>query len=275
MSRLALSCCLLAAAVPVFAQVVSYEGTSLPQAAIPPWEHNPGFYPGDIWAEDGWFFQHCEIAVPGPPEEGEQDFFFRLLPEMAGFPMWFLEWRMFTNGPENFSASAPSGISASGFSGVLYHFTIAEDQVRLIRDSQLPLVFADIAPGVRHVFRLELASQGGQDSYAFYIDGELIDAGVAEGPYPVTSSRVTWGARASLEDSVTSWDYVRYGSLPAPASGDFDSDGDVDETDTYFFVDCLLGPGASWPGCTWAEMNGDDVADGKDIPLFVDAMLAS
>jgi len=72
-------------------------------------------------------------------------------------------------------------------------------------------------------------------------------------------------------ESTTRWDYIRYGTIPDDASGDFDSDGDVDADDAYFFVDCLLGPGSLWPGCAWADMN----ADGDDVQAFVDAMLGN
>ena len=84
-----------------------------------------------------------------------------------------------------------------------------------------------------------------------------------------------WVARYYNDEQTARWDYVRYGVIPADHSGDFDSNGIVDQSDLYFFVDCLLAPDydAAGPGCRWADMNGDGKADGADVQLFVRAML--
>jgi len=136
------------------------------------------------------------------------------------------------------------------------------------------IMFVDIEPWVMHTYRVELQSE---QLYSFYIDGELIDSGVPIGPYPVSGSILKWGARHYQYEQFVHWDYLRYGVIPVDHSGDFDSNGVVDDVDLYFFVDCLLGPDydAAGPGCVFADMNEDGVADGRDIPDYIDAMLGA
>ena len=54
--------------------------------------------------------------------------------------------------------------------------------------------------------------------------------------------------------------------------GDIDADGNVDYVDLSLFVQVLLGLDPSH--ISRADMNGDGVANGKDVQLFVDAMMA-
>ena len=181
---------------------------------------------------------------------------------------------MLTDGPEAFGAIAPASIVAGGQSGVNYHFTIARDQVRLIRDSQLPFIFADIDPAIPHLYRLELQ---GSDSYRFSIDGIEIDAGVPEGAYPTDDSFLVFGATAAIEASTTRWDYIRFGAIPIDGSGDFDSDEDVDGSDFYFFHECMTNdrPGINGgpdldagPGCRFADFDTDNDVDLLDFAEF-------
>ena len=95
---------------PGFAQVVSYEGTAFPEDTGDAWIRSEQVYYSDRWLEGGWFVQYADIADPGPPEEGEQDFYRRELDDLPGVPMFFLEWRMLTDGPEAFWAVAPASI---------------------------------------------------------------------------------------------------------------------------------------------------------------------
>jgi hypothetical protein len=259
----------IASAVPVFAQVVSYEGTSLPEDQG--WERIEVLFPADRWLQDGWFFQQPEIVAPGPPQVGEEDFYRHSFADFAGVQTFFVEWRIETDGTQQGIPNvSPASLVAGGRMGIFYHFTIAEDQVRFI-DSDLSVLLIDIQPGVPHTYRLELFADA---LYVFYIDGENIDSDVPEGPYPTSDSRITFGARAGVEDSTTRWDYIRYGTIPEDGSGDYDSDGDVDEADLVAFQECLLGPDADGPGCSWADMDGNGITDGQDIGLFVDALLA-
>jgi hypothetical protein len=263
-----LSLVLLALGTVAIAEVVTYEATSFPEDQG--WERRDVLFPADRWIEDGWFFQHAEIVDPGPPQEVEQDLYDRSLAPFAGAATFFVQWRIETDGPrEGIPAVAPAALSAYGYSGILYHFTIAEDQARFI-DSDLSVLLIEIEPGVPHTYYLELH---GTDSYVWYIDGTRIDAAEPEGPYPTSDSVIVFGARAAVEASTTRWDYIRFGVIPQDGSGDFDSNG-VDLDDLYFFQDCLLGPDGDGPGCRWADINGDGIADGQDIDLFVDALLA-
>jgi hypothetical protein len=167
----------------------------------------------DRWLDNGWLVQEAEVD-PDPPHEGERDSYRRELEDQAGVSSWCLSWRMITDGPEAFWDVAPASIVAGGQSGVKYHFTIAKDQVRFLRDPYIPLVFADIDPAIPHTYRLELRGSG---SYRFSIDGSEIDAGVPEGPYPTDDSFIVFGATASIEASTTRWDYIEFGPLePTP-----------------------------------------------------------
>jgi hypothetical protein len=198
-----------------FAQVVSYDGTAFPEETGDGWIRLDFIYQADRWIDNGWLVQYAEVQ-PDPPYEGEKDFYRRELDDHAGLPTWYLEWVMETDGPEAFWDVAPASIVASGTSGVSYHFTIAEDQVRLRRDAYIPLVFADLTPGEPHVFRLELRNTGDTGTYVFTVNGEVIDAGVAEAYYPGDDSFIVFGAKASIEASTTRWDYVEFGRLDNP-----------------------------------------------------------
>lgn len=256
------------AAVPALAQVVSYEADSFPERER--WLHLEQVLQGDRWLEDGWLFQEVDI-LPDPPFEGERDSYRRNIPDLAGTATdnFFLEWVVETNGPEAFGAVAPCSMVAAGQSGVLYHFTIARDEVRLLRDFQIPLLFFDIEPNMPHTYRLEL--QPG--TYTVYIDGDIVDAGVSEGPYPSDNSFVVFSATGAIETSVTKWDFVRLGVLP-DSDGDYDSDDDHDLFDYYFFQECFAvgGPETSdGPSCDFADIDQDGDVDLKDFAALQNA----
>ena len=268
---------LLVCAAPVVAGIVSYEATSFfPERVGWIRIHQP--FLADRWLDDGWLFQNPELVDEGPVIFGEDDFYRRDIPELAddAIDNFFLKWMVETDGPQAFGAVAPCSMVAGGISGVLYHFTIAKDKVQLKRDSQIPLVFFDIEPDVPHTYRLEL--QPG--TYTVYIDGEVVDAGVSEGPYPTADSTIVFGARAAIEASVTRWNFVRLGQIPTDASFDFDSDEDVDHQDYYYVGECLGkdGPGIfggpendAGPGCRFADSDNDGDVDLKDIAAFQNA----
>ena len=148
--------------------------------------------------------------------------------------------------------------------------------MQLLRDPHIPILFFDIDPEVPHTYRLEL--QPG--TYTVYIDGEIVDAGVSEGPYPTADSTIVFGARAAIEASVTRWNFVRLGLIPTDGSFDFDSDEDVDHQDYYYVAECLgkTGPGIfggpendDGPGCTFADSDADADVDLRDITAFQNA----
>ncbi len=58
-----------------------------------------------------------------------------------------------------------------------------------------------------------------------------------------------------------------------PIVGDIDGDGDVDLTDHALFVSVLLGTNTNSEQVNRSDLNGDGLPNGRDLPLFVAAML--
>jgi hypothetical protein len=261
----------LVLAVPSLGQTISYEASSLfPERDG--WTHIIQPYQADRWLDNGCLVQVAELVSHGKVVEGEDDPYYREFPEQAGLPSWYLQFRVITDSPPLYQDVGPAAIAAGGFSGVLYHFIIGNNQIRFLRDVALPYVYVNVESGIPHTYRLELRP----NSYILYVDGVSVDAGIPEGPYPVTSSSITFRGKASTGVNITRWDYVRFGQIPIDHSGDFDSNAAVDANDLYFFVDCLLSPAydAAGPGCKWADMNNDGVANGADVSAFVAAMMS-
>ncbi len=120
-------------------------------------------------------------------------------------------------------------LNAWGFS-VTNNFNITTDQLCIWRGNSVPLLYLDIEEGVPHSYRVE---HYGDHLYAHYVDEVLVDSGKPLGDFPNASARIIWGSRMWMTPSTNEWDYVRYGRIPQDASGDFDSDGDVDVDDHY------------------------------------------
>ena len=200
----------------------------------------------------------------------------RWLAEFDGVGRFFVEWRLETDGDRSeIPFGAPAGFSAWSRGSVDYRFFIASDQVRFIRDNLLPIVWADVEPGVSHIYRVETFSD---DLYLFYIDGRVVDAGVPEGPYPSGVPAINLAASAYFVESTTIWDYVRWGDIPVDGSGDFDSDGGVDLGDFYFFHECASNSGPeddAGPGCRFADMDHDTDVDLRDVAGFQNAFTAA
>lgn len=251
------------------AQSVSYEATSVfPENAG--WVHLREVFYADRSLQNGWLVQVAELVNNGKALEGERDAYYREFGDQAGISDWFLQFRVVTDSPPLYQDVGPAAIATGGFSGVLYHFVIGNNQIRFLRDVALPYVYLDIEPEIAHTYRLELRPS----VYTLYVDSQIVDAGIPEGPYPVPSSSITFRGKASTGVNTTRWDYVRFGIIPPDHSGDFDSNGIVDFNDLYFFVDCLLAPAydAAGPGCKWADMNADGVANGADVSAFIAAL---
>jgi hypothetical protein len=162
----------------------------------------------------------------------------------------------------------PAGLAAWSDHGVNYHFVVAKDRIRFLRDNTLPVLFFDFASEIPHRFRLELI---GDQSYAFYIDDELMDTGVPEGPFPIPNPGLNISTRARTEPTTTAWDYIRYGEIPEDGSGDFDSSGVLDLRDFYFVHECVIdgGPGTdARRGCHFADMDFDGDVDLNDFATF-------
>ncbi|MGE0481943.1 MAG: hypothetical protein AB7Q17_15890, partial [Phycisphaerae bacterium] len=185
-----------------------------------------------------------------------------MIDEFVGSGTFFLEWRVQTDAPTSELVWGGGVIIAAGGTGPsFYHFSIVSDEVRMIRDNRLPILFAPLTPDVSHRYRLELA---GATSYELYIDDQLAERGFPEGPYPDVQPEIVWQVRSAYFPSTTRWDYIRYGVIPQDAGGDFDSDGDIDPFDLHYFFECFDGmpdelaagitrgpQRPSGPGCRW------------------------
>jgi len=248
--------------------VVSWEATSYPETQG--WERDI-FCTPERWLDPaGWYFQEVAPGCGDPPP-GDRESFSRSLADFQDEEEFFIEWSVETDGDRSeIIGVAPAALSASGTSGVLYHFTIARDQVRFIR-MRHPMVFIDIQPEVPHTYRVELY---GDELYIWYIDGKVIEQGMPEGPFPKSDSRLHWRGRSWRLENTVWWDYIRYGTIPEEASGDYDSDEDVDLDDYYYVHECFSqsGPGVdAGPGCRFADFDGDSDVDFKDLAAFQNA----
>lgn len=260
---------------PTNQSIVVYEGDTLPESLG--WER-VGTMDSDRWAENGWFRQLPELGVWAPPPLGEADFYQRSIAKFAGEPMFFVEWAVETDATVSILDVDGTPVALSAYSnGTYYHFTLTDQRVRIIRSALLPVVYVDIAPHVPHTYRIELFSDA---QYVLFVDGEAIDSGIPNGPYPSETSGIIWGSRYYGQDlpvQTTRWDYLRYGVIPEDAVGDFDGDGIVSSADFYFAHECLMnnrvgifgGPGNnSGPGCRFVDFDFDGDTDLTDLAEF-------
>ncbi len=228
-----------------------------------------------LWNDSGTYnqrlgFDDCsDTAPPG----GGQDAYLANVSEYNGDSTWFFEFRAETDGDRSeISGIAPIAFTAFNFFGSNYSVVLARDRIKLYRDALLPILFFDLEPEVPHTIRLELNNVG-VPTYRWYIDHVLVDAGLAEYAFPDHDARVVWLGEAWNLPCENAWDYIRYGRPPTPASGDFDSDGDSDQRDAFYFAECIAergnGPGAvADPGCLWADMDTDGDIDFADFAQF-------
>jgi len=249
------------------AEIFSYECDTLPVPAG--WTQLQVYCNPDQWIEKGKLIQHLELC-PGvtPPSTQSLDYG-RSLAAYIGVPTFFVEWRMETDGDQSgILYGSPAIVSAWSNGPTNYHFVVARDRLRFVRDTFLPILYIDYAPNVAHTFRLELV---GDVSYAFYIDDELKDSGVPEGPYPFFNPGLNIHASMKFEPTTTAWDYVRYGEIPVDGSGDYDGSGTLELRDFYFVAECIAegGPGTdARRGCHFADMDADTDVDLHDFGAF-------
>ncbi len=231
------------------------------------WGLQDSFCDPEEWVEEGSFFQHLDICAD--PVGGQQSFYIRSLMDFIGTEEFFLEFTMHTTAEQSEIPYGGAANLALGSQGATrYLLTIAKDLVRFLRDNTLPIPFFDIDPGVPHTYRIDLF---GDELYILYIDGAIVDQGVPEGPYPSSNPKINFGVMAHELGSTTEWLYFRFGDRAVDASGDFDSEGDVDLRDFFYFHECTSnsGPGTdAGPGCRWADMDADTDVDLIDFALF-------
>ena len=248
------------------AHVVNYEANAFPESDG--WERI-AFQAIDRFLQGGWFVHFVDYA-------NEIDAYRKPLADFAGVGAFFIEWRVESDAPASIldASGVPVALVAGGSTGGFYHTTITDSRVQLFRDTSIPLIFVDIEAGVAHVYRLELV---GNASYCWYIDGRIVDSGDPQGSYPNPDSSIIWATRRQMYNSTTRWDYVRYGTIPQDATGDYDSDGVVTRDDFYFFHECLSNerPGInggpendSGPGCRFADFDSDGDTDLLDFADF-------
>jgi len=143
----------------------------------------------ELWIEDGWYHQQLDVRACPPGPQGGYDAYRRALAPYNGVTEFFLEFHVETNGdPSGIPWASPVVLAMGNNAGVLYHFTVARDMVKFLRDVDLRIWFLDIEPDIPHTYRVELHG----DRYAFYIDGYLVDEGLSEGPFPAHQSTITW-----------------------------------------------------------------------------------
>jgi len=263
---------LSALTAPAPAQVFSSE--FFLDAVAEGWELTVEYCKPQSWNEDGWYHQQLDLEACPPGPGGGQDSYRRSLVPLNGAATFFLEFRIQTDGDRSqIPGGAPALVALGNNAGVLYHMTIARNLVQFFRDADLPIWFIEIEPNVPHTYRIELYPE----RYAFYIDADLIDEGVPEGPFPAHDSVIAWRGRSWYLPCENAWDYIRYGVIPVDGSGDYDSDGALTLFDHYFVHDCLTkdGPGIfggpdsdAGPGCRFADFDGDADIDLLDLAEF-------
>ncbi len=251
------------------AQIAAYEADfSFPEAAEPPWTR-VGTFDATRWLSGGLLSIDVDLGVWGPDPYGEFEGYRRTIPEFEG-QNFFVEWRCrSTAPPSEIVGTGGCSLNTVGC-GASYHFTITESRVRLNRGNFYPIFYFDIEPTSFHTYRIEL---DGAADYRVSIDGNVVDFGTPVATVPDSCGRIIWASRTYLEPSLNEWDYIRYGVIPRDRSGDYDSNGVVDATDVYYFLDCLLGPDANGPGCRWADLNGDGKVNGDDIQPFAAGLM--
>jgi hypothetical protein len=132
--------------------------------------------------------------IPSPPDEGET---------------FVVQWRMWVSDvtgrydPGLRVSFSPQGVVLLGYS---------EDGVY----SQLEggQRIADFQPGVFHDFALSTSDVVGYD---FWIDGQLVHTGRFAGPQYY--EELAWGDAMLGATSLSRWDFVRFGTVPEPATG--------------------------------------------------------
>ena len=231
------------------------------------WERD-GTLDADRLLHGGLLRIDVDLGIWEPLPFGENDAYRKFdIVKFIGEP-FYTAWRCKTDAPNSeIEGTAGSGLNVGGQS-VINHFTISEDRVRIWRGNSVPFVFVDVEPKVFHTYRIETRPD---QTYTHYIDSEVVDEGDLLAPFPNSSARMIWWSGMYLTPNRNEWDYVRYGTIAADGSGDFDSDADVDLRDFRYFDECMAGSGPgidAGPGCRWADMDGDDDVDFADYRAF-------
>ncbi len=208
------ACCsvalLLVSASVGLADIVSYDCDSAPVDEN--WQLFQAVCDPQQWTADGLLFQQVSLCEDIPDWGAILDHF-KNIENLEGLTSWFAEWRMMTTGiSEELPHTAPTALVLNDGNGMTYHFTIADDRVRFIRDLGLPILYFDIEPGMR-TFRVELFGVDLGEIYVVYVDGAVVDSGEAEGPFfnPPWQALAEFRAKSKFVPSTATWDYIRWG----------------------------------------------------------------
>ncbi len=253
-------------ATSVLADVYTYECDSVPGGAG--WDLFVMSCEGEEWVESGHLFQNVLECAEFPGFGAVIDYFHDI-DALSDATDWFIEWRMETTGvSEEIPWVAPANLTVTDGNGFIYHFTIADDRVRLIVGFQLTH-YVELTPGI-HTYRLEVSGMNLDEVFTAYIDGTVIASGDPATPLfnPPYQAVVAMRAKSKLVPSTTTWDYIRWGDIPENGSGDFNSDGIISTHDLPFFQGCLETESGNWVGCAWADFSADGDVDCEDAGAF-------
>jgi len=226
------------------------------------------------FSDNGTYVEVLEVGECKPPPVGDAEEFVLAASSFNGTSRWFVEFEVLaTAGSQAIPGGAPAAMGTGNNFGLNYTATVASDQVKIFRDPAAGTLFIDVTPDIPHVVRLEL-SNGPASTFRWYVDRALVDEGDAEGPFPADDARVVWVGRAWMIPTVNRWSYFRYGVPAADASGDWDTDGQINSADVFYVQECFGRPDGD-PGCTWADMDSDNDVDCDDWTLFTNAWTGS
>ena len=223
--------------------------------------------------ENGHYVQRLDPqGCPAPPD-GAQETYARSTGSFHGAAGQFVEFRVWTSGDgSGVCNQGPIQVKLSLFGGAYWWIDVTSNSAAFRFATVYPSLPFFFPPGAAHTVRLELEwpLDLAQPIFRFFVDDVFLLNG---------SVGSSWNDFTLLEWSGTScqtpienrWGYIRYGDIPIDGSGDFDSDGLIDQRDYFFFHDCFArrGPGqGDGPGCRFADMDGDTDVDLRDFADF-------
>ena len=213
------------------------------------------------------YFEEGALVIDSP-STSVCDSYYQYMPGLPqGQDTFRAEWRLRVDDVIYEDPGIAVSFSAGGAVILIY----AIDQIYSECECQY---VAEFAPGVYHEYAL---TSSDMLTYALFIDGAL--AYVGELVVFPHSSWVQWGdlATGAGAASVSTWDYARFGVLPAPQPGDVNCDGTVDFRDINPFVQALTDGEAyqnMYSGC-WpenADINSDGSVDYGDINPSIEVL---
>ena len=197
---------------PTWGSVITYDANVFPEVAG---FTRAGTQDADRWLSDGWLHQRVDLGVWDPPPYGESDYYRHDVASFMDAP-FFIEWRMISDAPASEVDHQNGGSLVVLVGGpVTYHFNISSTLVQFYT-GHFPNLYFTVDPAVAHVYRLDVF---GADWFEFRIDDDLLFADVPESVFPTPDALMSFGTRYYRAESTGSWDYVKFGAIPEPATG--------------------------------------------------------